>query len=88
MANFSIFFPSDQKNIFGLDQKVPGSKVGQPLIYCGSKVSSGRVGSGPISSLDINFDSRWVFFLLLGSDRVSQLWIFQFFPLGQKNLSG
>jgi len=29
------FFPfhSGQKNIFGLGQKVPGSKMGQPLIY-------------------------------------------------------
>jgi len=25
---------------------------GRPLIYCGSKVSSGRVGSGPISNRD------------------------------------
>jgi len=51
MSNFSIFFPSDQKNLFGSGQKVTGSKVGQPLIYYGSKVSSGRVlvESGPIS---------------------------------------
>jgi len=39
----SIFFLSDQKNLFGSDQKVPRSKAGRPLIYCGSKVSSGRV---------------------------------------------
>jgi len=38
MSNFSIFFL--------LGQKVPRSKAGLPLIYCGSKVSSGRVGSG------------------------------------------
>jgi len=37
----------------GRVKKVPGSKAGQPLIYCGSKVSSGRVGSGPISSVVI-----------------------------------
>jgi len=36
-SNFSIFSPLDQKNLFGLGQKVPGSKAGQPLIYCGSK---------------------------------------------------
>jgi len=33
----------------GRVKKYPGSKVGRPLIYCKSKVSSGRVGSGPIS---------------------------------------
>jgi len=31
MSNLSILFP--------LGQKVPGSKAGRPLIYCGSKVS-------------------------------------------------
>jgi len=44
----SNFFLSGQKNLFGSGQKVPRSKVGWPLIYCRSKVSSGRVGSGPI----------------------------------------
>jgi len=44
MSNFSIFFPSDQKNLFGSSQKVPGSKAGWPLIYCGLKVSLGWVG--------------------------------------------
>jgi len=43
MSNFSIIFPSDKKNLFGSGQKVPGSKADQPLIYWGSKVSSGRV---------------------------------------------
>jgi len=33
-----------KKNLFGLGQKVPGSEAGQPLIYCGSKVS---LGQGP-----------------------------------------
>jgi len=36
--NISIFPPLAQKNLFGLGQKVPGSKVGRPLIYCGPKV--------------------------------------------------
>jgi len=40
-------------NFFPSGQKVPRSKVGQPLIYCRSKVCLGRVGSGPISSLNI-----------------------------------
>jgi len=44
------FLPSGQKNLFRSGQKVPGSKAGRPLIYCGSKVSSGRAGSGPISN--------------------------------------
>jgi len=39
------------KNLFGSGQKVSGSKVGKPLIYCRSKVSSGQVGSWPISTL-------------------------------------
>jgi len=43
IPNFSIFFPSDQKNHIGLGQKVPGSKTGQPLTYCGPKVCSGWV---------------------------------------------
>jgi len=42
-VKFSIFFPSGQKNFFGLGPKVLGSKADHPLIYCGSKVSSGRV---------------------------------------------
>jgi len=43
MSNFSIFFCFGSKNIFGLGQKVSGSKAGRPLIYCGSKVSLGQV---------------------------------------------
>jgi len=42
-SNFSIFFPSSQKNLIWSGQKVPGSKVGLPLIYCGSRECSGRV---------------------------------------------
>jgi len=42
-VKFFNFFP------FGLGQKVPGSKPGRPLIYCGSKVSSGRGPSLPPS---------------------------------------
>jgi len=38
------FFPlRDKKNLFWSGQKVPGSKMGWPLICCGSKVCSGRV---------------------------------------------
>jgi len=46
MSNFSIFFPSDQNKSL-----LVRSKAGWPLIYCGSKVSSGRVGSEPISNV-------------------------------------
>jgi len=37
-------------------RKVPGSKPGLPLIYCRSKVSLGRVGSGPISTIYLLFN--------------------------------
>jgi len=40
IPNFSIVFLLNQKNLFR--SKVPGSKTGQPLIYCGSKVWSGQ----------------------------------------------
>jgi len=40
-VKFSIFFPSGQVKKY------------QPLIYCGSKVYLGRVGPGPISTLQI-----------------------------------
>jgi len=50
MSNFSIFFPSGQKNCFGSGRRVTGSKPGRPLIYSRSKVSSGQVRSRPISS--------------------------------------
>jgi len=53
MSNFSIFFALGQKNIFALGQKVPGSKAGRPLIYCGSKVSSGPVRA--VSRIYIGF---------------------------------
>jgi len=42
IQKFSIFFLWS-KNLFGSGQKVPGSKMGQPLNYSGSKVWSGRV---------------------------------------------
>jgi len=43
MSNFSIFSLRVKKNILGSGPKVPRSKADQPLIYCRSKVSSGRV---------------------------------------------
>jgi len=47
--HFSNFFLSGKKNIIGWVKKIPGSKAGQHLIYCGSKLFSGWVRSGPIS---------------------------------------
>jgi len=42
-SNFSIFSPLDQKNLFGLGQKVPGSKAGQPLFTADqNKLASGQ----------------------------------------------
>jgi len=47
-VKFFNLFPFGSKKISS-GQKVPGSKVGRPLIYCGSKVSLGQVRSRPIS---------------------------------------
>jgi len=49
---FNFFYLRLKKNLFRSGQKVPGSMAGWPLIYCGSRVCSGRVGSGPISNID------------------------------------
>jgi len=43
IPNFSIFFPSVHKNLFGLGQKITGSNKGWTHIYCGSKVWVGSV---------------------------------------------
>jgi len=51
MSNFSIFFLWTKQISSGRVKKYLGSKAGWPLIYCRSKVSSTRVGSGPISRL-------------------------------------
>jgi len=50
-AIYGLGFPSGQKNLFGFGRKVPGLKACQPLIYCGSKVSSCWVRSGPIFNM-------------------------------------
>jgi len=50
-SGFLIFSPSGQKNLFIFGQKVPGSKMGRPLISCGSKASLGQIGSGQGPSL-------------------------------------
>jgi len=38
IPNFEFFSHQVKKNCFGSDQKVPRSKPGQALIYCGSKI--------------------------------------------------
>jgi len=48
-TKFFSFFSFGSKKSLGWVKKVPGSKVGRPLIYCGSKVCSG--GSRPISRI-------------------------------------
>jgi len=63
-VKFFHFFPSGQKNCFGSGRKVPGSNPGRPLIYCRSKVSSGRVGSGQGPSL---INSNRIFFIWIRS---------------------
>jgi len=42
VLKMSIFAFRVKKNLFEFGQKVPGSEAGRPLIYCGSKVSSGQ----------------------------------------------
>jgi len=63
MSNFTIFYHLVKKNLFGLGQKVPWSKAGWPLIYCGSKVSSGQFKSNRLTNnkgLGANqADSTW-----------------------------
>jgi len=51
---FNFFSLRSKKNLFRSSQKVPGSKAGRLLIYCGSKVSSHLVGSGPISTKNLS----------------------------------
>jgi len=71
---FSIFnfFPLGKKNIFGLGQKVPVSKMGQLLIYCRSKVCLGWVWAH-LYSLEFSdqsesklFHQGWVIFCCFG----------------------
>jgi len=47
---FQFFALWVKKNLIRSGGKVPGSELGQPLIYCGSKVCSGWVRSEPIST--------------------------------------
>jgi len=96
MSNLSIFFTLGQKNLFESGRKVPGSRAGQPLIYCWSKVSSGIFWSDrPYEFFGMNVtDWGWHcwFFLFVGSGQPSLVWvwfwkksqIFQFFPFGSK----
>jgi len=42
MSIFQFFSLRIKKNLFGSGRKVPGSKADRPLIFCGSKVSSGQ----------------------------------------------
>jgi len=52
-ANFSIFFPSGQKKLLRVGSESTRVKAGSAsyLLWVKSKLGSGRVGSGPISSL-------------------------------------
>jgi len=50
IPNFSIFFLLGQKKCLGVRSISTQVKDGRPLIYCKSKVCSGRVGSVPIST--------------------------------------
>jgi len=48
-GKFPLKSPNFLTFSLGVGSKIPRSKLGQPLIYCVSKVCSGRVGSWPIS---------------------------------------
>jgi len=54
-VNFFNFLLFASKNLFGLGQKVPWSKAGRPLIYCGSKVCSGLFRAYLYQILNIAF---------------------------------
>jgi len=91
MSNFQFFSLPVKKNLFGLVQKTPGSKEGQPLINWGSKVSSGRVaGQKNLTWV------RSIFVARVESDQPFMVWIwvrkispknvkfFNFYPSGKK----
>jgi len=72
MSNFSIFSLQHQKKISsGRVKKYPG----QPLIFCGSKVSSNRVRSGHGPSLKNNLLNLVI--LLLFSTTIWRIYFFQ-----------
>jgi len=50
LENFPLKYHIFNFFLFGLGQKVPGSKAGWPLIFCGSKVCLSQVRSRPISN--------------------------------------
>jgi len=55
-------FPLKRQIFQFLTLQVKKISSGRPLIYCGSKESSGQVGSGPISSLQligIGWQNSW-----------------------------
>jgi len=45
---FQFLYLWVKKNLSGLDQKIPESKLGRPIFYCGSEVC--RIGSKHISA--------------------------------------
>jgi len=57
ISQFFNFFPSVHKNLFGLGQKVPGSKTGWPLIYCGLKVMLGLGQSPSLTITNLELES-------------------------------
>jgi len=70
-VNFFNFSLRVKKNLFGSSRKVPGSKAGQPLIYCRSKVSLGQ-GS---SLFEIIHYSECYYFIMRTKSKV---WLYIF----------
>jgi len=58
IAYFSIFFSSGQKKSHRLRSKIPSSKMGQPLIYCGSKVWLGQVRANRTRKVSHGFGQK------------------------------
>jgi len=63
ISNFSTFFPSGKKNLIRSGQKIPGSRTGQRLIICKSKVpltpQDPRWGKGPGWDWSRHQDWHW-----------------------------
>jgi len=64
MSNFSIFFPSGQKKLLWVGSESTRVKAGSAsyLLRVKSKLGSGQVGSGPISSKNLLKKQHLCFF--------------------------
>jgi len=68
MSFFVIFSLRIKKDLFWSGKKVPGSKGGQPLIFCSLKVSSGRVRAHLYRMRQLNPENSKKYFVSLASE--------------------